>query len=121
MDRISTIEYKEKKILFADFSFAGKKEEVLEVIEDYKKFIVQFEEGTVLTLTNFDQAYFDQQINVELKELLKHNKKYVVKSAIIGVSTARKLFLETTAALTGRKLGVFKTIEEAKEYLSADN
>lgn len=110
MERVYFTEYRGKKFLYIDMSKCNE-DEMLAVIANATKIIRSQPEKSVFSLTNVTDAWFCPEVNDAMKEFLSGNKPYVVAAAVVGVSGSKimKVF--------GRKLVLFDTIEQAKEWL----
>ena len=63
------------------------------------------------SITDVTDAWFDPDVIDAMKEFLIGNKPYVVAAAVVGVTgQVMKLF--------GRRLVLFDTVEQAKEWLA---
>lgn len=110
MERVYFTEYKGKKLLYIDMSKCNA-EEMFAVIANAAEIIRSQPEKSVFSLTDVTDAWFDPEVNDAMKEFLSGNKPYVVAAAVVGVSGSKimKIF--------GRKLVLFDTVEQAKEWL----
>ena len=111
MDRVYFTEYKGKKFLYIDMSKCNA-EEMLAVIANAGEIIRKQPEKSVFSLTDVTGAWFDPDVNDAMKEFLSGNKPYVIAAAVVGVTGSKimKIF--------GRKLVLFDTTEQAKEWLA---
>ncbi len=74
-------------------------------------------EHSLLVLTNVEGAVFDPEVVKAMEAFLVHNKPYVKKSAIIGLSGLQKIIYDGLIRITRRNLPLFNTIEKAKDWL----
>jgi hypothetical protein len=115
---LQVLEYKEKKILFFDFSHNNSKEEYIPIIDAAKLWLKDKEPISVLTLTDVTNAHFNAEILNLLKDLTLHNKPYVKAGAIVGITRPlAKLAYNTVMAFSKRTLPIFDTHDEAKDWL----
>jgi len=117
MGRIQMIEYKAKKIFFADFSKLTNIDEIKSVIVENKAFMRQQAPNSLYTLTSIQDMHFNNEIRDLFIELGKHNKPYVRVAAIVGVTGLKQIMYNGIIKLTGREMKLFSTIEQAKEWL----
>ena len=110
MERVYFTEYKGKKFLYIDMSKCSA-EEMFAVIANARGIIRNQPEKSVFSLTDVTDAWFDPEVMDAMKEFVAGNKPYVAAAAVVGVTgRVMKLF--------GRKLVLFDTIEQAKEWLA---
>jgi hypothetical protein len=74
--------------------------------------------GSVLILTDFTGASFDQDALRTMKESAVFDKPFVKKSALIGTKTLPKEFYEQMKSFSRRELPIFATREEALAWAS---
>jgi hypothetical protein len=110
MERVYFTEYKGKKFLYIDMSKCSA-EEMLAVIANAGEIIGNQPEKSVFSLTDVTDAWFDPDVTDAMKEFLFGNKPYVVAAAVVGVTGSKIM------KILGRKLVLFDTIEQAKEWL----
>jgi hypothetical protein len=114
------IYYKGVRVFLADFSNygangAGVKAETAFVAELLKN----EPDHSVLSLTNVEGTFANEDIIRALAELLPITNKKVRRRAVVGVSGFRRHFLDAMAAVIGNiKFSVFDTMEEAYEWLA---
>jgi hypothetical protein len=119
-DRIRFINHGGKKILLVDFSNcpANEVEEIARAVPNYTT--VQ-PLGSVLVLTDFTAAVFDRDAVRAVKETAVFDKPYVKKSALIGTEDLPASFYDELKSFSRRDLLVFKTREEALDWLAVDS
>jgi hypothetical protein len=119
-DRIRFINHGGKKILLVDFSNcpANEVEEIARAVPNYTT--VQ-PLGSVLVLTDFTAAVFDRDAVRAVKETAVFDKPYVKKSALIGTEDLPASFYDELKSFSRRDLLIFKTREEALDWLAVDS
>ena len=119
-DRIRFINHGKKKILLVDFSncSANEVEEIARAVPDY---VTVNPHGSVLVLTDFTEAAFDRDALRAMKETAVFDKPFVKKSALIGTQSLPRGFHEAMTSYSRRDLMIFKTREEALDWLAADS
>ena len=92
-ERIRFINHQGKKILFVDLSKCSPKEveKIARIVPDY---VTVQPRGSVLILTDFTGASFDQEALRTMKESAVFDKPFVKKSALIGTETLPEKFYE---------------------------
>jgi hypothetical protein len=118
-ERIRFIDHKGKKILLVDFSNcpANEVEEIARRVPDY---ITVQPLGSVLVLTDFTRAVFDRDAVRAVKETAVFDKPFVKKSVLIGTEGLPASFYDDLKSYSRRDLLIFKTREEALDWLAAD-
>ena len=117
--RIRFIDHQGKKILLVDFSNCPAKdvEKITRAVPDH---VTVQPRGSVLVLTDFTGAAFDQDALRAMKETAVFDKPFVKKSALIGTQSLPRGFHEAMTSYSRRELLIFKTREEALDWLAAD-
>jgi hypothetical protein len=118
-ERIRFIDHHGKRVLLVDFSDcpANEVEEIARRVPDY---VTVQPRGSVLVLTDFTGAEFDQDALRAMKETAVFDKPFVKKSALIGTESLPRDFYEDMTRFSRRELPIFKTREEALAWLAAD-
>lgn len=112
-DRVSWIEHKGAKILYADYSgLSG--EEYIEVIEEFKNELLKQTPGSVVTLTNVTDSTVTDEVKEKFKELRVQTEEISKGAAAIGLTGFKKAI----AVLIRKDLYWANSLEEAKEWLA---
>ena len=119
-DRIRFINHGSKKILLVDFSNCPANE-VEEIARSVPNYTTVQPLGSVLVLTDFTAAVFDRDAVRAVKETAVFDKPYVKKSALIGTEDLPASFYDELKSFSRRDLLIFKTREEALDWLAADS
>ena len=119
-ERIRFIDHHGKRVLLVDFSNcpANEVEEIARAVPDY---VTVNPHGSVLVLTDFTGAAFDRDALRAMKETAVFDKPYVKKSALIGTESLPRDFYEDMTRFSRRELPIFKTREEALDWLATDS
>jgi hypothetical protein len=119
-DRTRVIEHKGHAIILMDFSQLKVPQETLAVIDAATRFVAaQPKVQNLRTLVDVSGSVYDYDVLEALKALAAHNKPWVLAGAVVGLSPLRRLAVRIVCFFSGRKLASFKTLEEAKEWLVA--
>jgi hypothetical protein len=110
------IKYKGHVIYLIDFTDCAAKELLL-LLDQIRADIARHEPGSVLTLADFTGAQIDKNVATRLKEVLVLDRPYVKRSAWVGTESLPHIFLEHFKNFSQRDFPVFKTREEALEWL----
>jgi hypothetical protein len=115
-ERIRFISHQTKKVLLVDLSHcpANEFEKVVRQVPDY---VTVQPLGSVLVLTDFTAAVFDRDAVRAVKETAVFDKPFIKKSALVGTETFPRKFYEELKAFSRRELSIFKTREEALDWL----
>jgi hypothetical protein len=68
---------------------------------------------------NVKDSRFDTRIARALQELPRHNKPFVLASAIVGLSGLQRVILSAVMRATGRTFATFDDVAAAKDWLVA--
>lgn len=115
------ISHNGKDIYYMDFSGLKEKADIEALIEQSKNHIRKQPESSMLTLTNIEKMYFNNDIRSLFTEFVSGNKKHVKAGGVVGVSGLAKIVYNGIMKITGRDLRSFNTMDEAKEWLVAKN
>jgi hypothetical protein len=117
--RIQFLSFKGKQILLVDFSSlsaAGVEATVRAVPE----VVTTRARDSVLLLADFTEAVFDDEALRSMKEAAVFNKPFIRKSAWVGANSFPEVFRQNLKSFSGRDFPLFKSREEALEWLAAD-
>ena len=78
---------------------------------------MRHEPGSVLTLADFGGAQIDKNVATRLREILVLDKPFVKRSAWVGTESLPHVFYEHFKSFSQRELPLFKTREEAMDWL----
>jgi len=118
-DRIRFITHQGKQILLIDLSYcsAAEFEQILRAVPDV---VTTRPRGSVLILSDFTGASFDQEGIRVMKETAVFDKPYVRKSAWAGEESFPPELSQSLRSFSGREFFAFKTREEALAWLAKD-
>jgi hypothetical protein len=119
-ERIRFIDHQGKKILLVDLSKCpvNQVEKIVRSVPDY---VTVQPLASVLVLTDFTGATFDRDAIRAAKETAVFDKPFVKKSALIGTESLPRDFYEGLTQFSRRELVIFKTREEALDWLAGDS
>ena len=122
MNGISTINYKDKTIIYIDYSATeGAKEQIIQILQDA---IVEYQEHpkkSVLSLVNFTNFRFDNDILYAFKKSREVCDLYEKKTALFGIKGLLKVAYNFVVQLTQRdSVKLVETEIEGKEWLVND-
>jgi hypothetical protein len=117
-DRTRFIEHKGCEILLYDFAHVDDVDEGLRIVQAARPRILGRPPKSVRTLVTVQDSKFDTKIAKAVQELARHNKPYVLASAIVGLSGLQRVILTAVMRATGRTFATFVDLEEAKDWLA---
>ena len=115
---VNKIYHKGKEILFIDYKGSRNVEEMLVVLKQAQKIIID-ENKEYLQLTDISEAYATQEYMQAAKEVARNTPKLATKRAIVGItSPSRKILLMAYNMVLGKNgMKPFDTLEQAKDWL----
>jgi hypothetical protein len=118
-ERLRFIKHKGHAIYSIDFTHCTAKELLL-LLDMVRADIARHALGSVLTLVEFTGAEIDKKVATRMKEVLVLDRPYVKRSAWVGTESLPHVFYEHFKSFSQRDLPVFKTREEAMDWLVSD-
>jgi len=118
-DRTRFIQHEGCEILLYDFAHVDDVDEGLRIVQAARPKILGRPPRSVRTLVTVQDSKFDGRIAKAVQELARHNKPYVLASAIVGLSGLQRVILTAVMRATGRTFATFADVEEAKDWLAA--
>src|SRR5260370_8555494 len=118
-DRIRFITHQGKQILLVDLSNCSTAE-VETIIRAVPGVVTTRPRASVLVLSDFTGASFDEEAIRAMKETAVFDKPYVKRSAGVGAENFPALFFEAVLDSSRRHFPAFKTREEALAWLTKD-
>ena len=118
-EKIRFIGHAGREILLVDFSgcSAREMEKIARAVPD---FVSVKPRNSVLILSDFSGATFDEDALRAVKEAAVFDKPFVKKSALIGTQTIPTAFVAGVKSYSRRDLVVFETRQEALDWLVGD-
>ena len=117
--RTRFIEHRGCAILLYDFAGVDDVAHGLRIVEAARPKIRGQPPKSVRTLVTVKDSKFDTRIAKAVQELARHNKPFVLASAIVGLSGLQRVILTAVMRATGRTFATFDTVEQAKDWLVA--
>ena len=118
-DRIRFITHQGKQILLVDLSNCSTAE-VETIIRAVPGVVTTRPRASVLVLSDFTGASFDQETIRAMKESAVFDKPYVKKSAWVGAESFPEAFRDSLKSFSRREFPTFKTRQEALDWLVED-
>ncbi len=116
------IEHKGKRILYIDISnfhddVRALEKELSETVRTIGQEMYQQLPHSVLVLVDVRNTHMTQTSNKLISERINDTKQFVRKTAVVGMTGIRKVFLEFFARLAESDTGSFDMPEAAKDWL----
>jgi hypothetical protein len=116
------IEYEDQSILYIDLSNFGDNVkafdvELTETVSTIGQKMYEQPQNSVLVLVDLRNTAMTQTSNNLLTERIKDTKKYVLKTAVVGLTGIRKIFLDYFSLLASSETGSFEEPETAMKWL----
>jgi hypothetical protein len=108
-----------KTICYLDFSNMKNKDEIMNLENEGADYIRKQPLNSVLTLTNMEGMFFNNELKKYFEEVVKGNAPHVKAGAVIGMTGLISVMYNAFIAVTGRNIKSLKTKEEALEYLAS--
>jgi len=118
-ERLRFVKHEGHAIFLIDFSNCTAKELLL-LLEQVRADIARHAPASVLVLADFTGAQIDKKVATRIKEVLVLDRPYVKRSAWVGTESLPRVFYEHFKSFSQRELPLFKTREEAMEWLVSD-
>ena len=121
-DHIRLITHQRKQILLVDLSNCSAVE-VEKIARAIPEVVTTRQRGSVLILSDFTGASFDEEAVRAMKEAAVFDKPYVKKSAWVGAEEQRRFLscsLRDVRSFSRREFPTFKSREEGLTWLTKD-
>jgi hypothetical protein len=118
-DRIRFVTHQDKQVLLVDLSNCSTAE-VERIIRAVPGVVTTRPRASVLILSDFTGASFDEEGIRAMKESAVFDKPYVKRSAWVGAENFPESFSESVKSFSRREFPAFKTREEALAWLTKD-
>ena len=115
-------EYEDKSFLYIDLSNLGDNAkafdaELTETVSTIGQKMYEQPKNSVLVLVDLRNTAMTQTSNNLLTERIKDTKKYVLRTAVVGLTGIRKIFLDYFSLLASSETGSFEEPEAAMKWL----
>ena len=118
-DRVRFIAHQGQQIMLIDFSHCTP-QEMLAIVDEVQDQISDASPNSLLTLADFAGAQIDKKVATRIKEALVLDRPHVKRSAWVGTESLPKVFYENFKSFSQREFPIFKTREEAMDWLVAE-
>ena len=119
--RSKWIEFNGKNIFYQDFSKLFYNSGAVKAeLEEVQKIVKAEPKNSVLVLTDMRDTNVGSELLPSMNAASAATKDYVRKTAVLGVTGAKRKLADLLTALTGQPLKYFDDIEAAQKWLVED-
>jgi hypothetical protein len=115
--RAAIVEAGGRRILCLDFSDIADHDEAMVAIAQAKAAVADAAPASLYSITDVSDSTTDRTVLRELMQLAIHNEAYVRAGAVVGVSLRQKKDYQDIARVSGRRLPLFDTHDDALAWL----
>jgi hypothetical protein len=117
MNALESVIHKGKRICIVDIS-NSQPQDAITILNESRFQISKLISKTALIITDVTNTVYNKDSVAAFKKLAARNTHFIKASAVVGADSLRAVLLKTIAALTGRDIKLFKTRNEALEWLA---
>lgn len=118
-ERVQFITHQGKKILFINLNSCTE-DQLEEIIPVIQSMITSEPPKSVLSLSDWTGAEVTRSLAEQIRTTLVRDKPHVKRTAFVGVDRVPKVFLDGFKNFSRRDFTIFKSLEEAKDWLVKD-
>jgi hypothetical protein len=118
--RLRWVHHRGKIIYTVDFTNCAAKQ-ILLLLDQIRADVAGHSPKSVLIFADFTGAEIDKKVATRMKEVLVLDRPFVKRSAWIGTESLPHIFYEHFKNFSQRELPLFKTRDEAMEFLVDDS
>ncbi|MEK6480346.1 hypothetical protein WJR50_22575 [Catalinimonas sp. 4WD22] len=120
MPDCTIIKYKTINIVYTDVSSCSG-DMAIPCFEKVQQIASTLPDKSMFSLVNARDTRFNSKLLSVIKETVKKNNPKVRATAVCGLSQLSALMVNSIISITGRKMKLLDTLEEAKEWLYQEN
>lgn len=120
-ERVKFVEHLGKSILVQDLTDSVSAEENMGVFDRTQEIVLSQPPRSVRLLTNVTNAHYSPEAVEHMKQFSKTVTPHMLASAAVGVSGIKKIVLQSLIRLTGRRIVLFDTVEQALDWLATQD
>ena len=115
-NRIKWIEYKNKELLYIDFSglYGGR---YMQEILNLRNFVIESGRENIRVLFNASNTFVKREIIMEIQRNIKEFDSNVSKTAIVGSSKVQEIFIKFLRTITKVQFEIFDSEEIGRDWL----
>ncbi|MGA9041986.1 MAG: hypothetical protein WB421_15755 [Terriglobales bacterium] len=114
--RVRLIKHQGHSIMVIDLSHCTPAE-IIPLADEIQHRVAEHPHNSVLIFADFTGIQIDKATAMRLKEVLAMDRPYVKRSAWVGTESLPHVFYENFKSFSQRDFPVFKTREEAMDWL----
>jgi hypothetical protein len=118
-ERLRFIKHRGKAVYEVNFTNCTAKELLL-LLDQIRANISHHAPNSVLIFADFTGAQVDRKVATRMKEVMVLDRPFVKRSAWIGAESVPEVFYEHFKNFSQRDFPIFKTREDALDWLVAD-
>ncbi|MGE3063711.1 MAG: hypothetical protein AB7T10_08775 [bacterium] len=118
MARVFFLCVNEKRILVMDISSIKDVKESVKVIDEAEEIITRLPLKSVLILTDVSDTSYNMFGIEKLKSFSRNITPFVIASTVVGAVDEKNMVIEMLERISGRKITVTASRDEAIKYLS---
>ena len=119
VERIQFVVHRGKKVIVVDLAKCNA-DEVKRTVRQLPDVVTAQPTGSVLSLGEFTGTAFDDEAIRAMQQTAVFDKPFIKKSALVGAEDLLEPILKKIMGFSHRKFLVFKTRQEALEWLTED-
>ncbi|MDF9796656.1 hypothetical protein OKW21_001919 [Catalinimonas alkaloidigena] len=116
MPDCSIIKYKTISIVYTDVANCSG-DTAIPYFEEVQQIASTFDDKSMFSLVNAKETRFNSRLLSVIKETVKKNNPKVKATAVYGLSQLSILMVNSIISITGRKMMLFDSLADAKEWL----
>ena len=117
--RVRLIKHQGHPIRLIDLSHCTPAE-IVPLADEVQRRVAEHPRSSLLTLADFTGIQIDAGAAMRIKEVLAMDRPYVKRSAWVGTESLPHVFYENFRSFSQREFPLFKTREEAMDWLVKD-
>jgi hypothetical protein len=118
-NRVWLAEHRGKHILVSDFSDTDP-ETAKAICACVYHIVQQQAPASVRSMVVLDRLYFNHELMAIAKEVVKRDKPFIKKTAVIGLSGMLYIAFQAVVSFSQREMQFFSTREQALDWLAQD-
>lgn len=117
-ERVRFVDHRGKKILIQDLTDSTSIEMNIKIFDRTRELILTQPPKSVRLLSIFINAHYSPEAVDHMKKFSETVTPYMLASAAVGISGIKKIIYHSLIRLTGRKIELFETTEQALDWLA---
>ncbi len=118
-ERVRFIAHHHKRILFIDLHGCSG-DEIRTLLPEVQEAVTSEPRHSVLSLSLWTGAQITREVADQIKKTFVFDRPHIKRTAMVGVETVPKIFLDAFKHFSQREFTIFSSLEEAKDWLVSD-